>query len=77
MGQVSEGKIRNTTSFKMLVLQLSNEKGRVAQIRSDHGGEFQNDAFETFCQEQGIRRQFSAPRTPQQNGIVERKNQTM
>lgn len=45
-------------SFKMLVLQLSNEKGRVAQIRSDHGGEFQNDAFETFCQEQGIRRQF-------------------
>lgn len=56
-------------SFKMLALQFSNEEGRIAQIRSDHEGEFQNDSFERFCQEQGIRRQFSSPRTPQQNGI--------
>ena len=43
-------------SFKILALQLTNEKGKIAQIRSDHGGKFQNAAFERFCQEQGIRR---------------------
>lgn len=64
-------------SFKILALQLQTEKGSIKQIRSDHEGEFQNDAFEKFCQTQGIRHQYSAPRTPQQNGIVERKNRTL
>jgi transposase InsO family protein len=27
-----------------------------------------------LCEELGIKRQFSATRTPQQNGVVERKN---
>ena len=27
-----------------------------------------------FCDEHGIEHNFSTPRTPQQNGIVERKN---
>ncbi|KAG7559036.1 Integrase catalytic core [Arabidopsis thaliana x Arabidopsis arenosa] len=64
-------------SFKILALQLQTEKGNLAQIRSDHGGEFQNEEFETFCNIQGIRHQYSAPRTPQQNGVVERKNRTL
>ncbi|KAG7533536.1 Zinc finger CCHC-type superfamily [Arabidopsis thaliana x Arabidopsis arenosa] len=64
-------------SFKILALQLQNEKGNIIQIRSDHGGEFQNEVFEKFCQSQGIRYQYSAPRTPQQNGVVERKNRTL
>ncbi|KAG7547174.1 Zinc finger CCHC-type [Arabidopsis suecica] len=64
-------------SFKILALQLQNEKGNIIQIRSDHGGEFQNEVFEKFCQSQGIRHQYSAPRTPQQNGVVERKNRTL
>ncbi|CAL9227666.1 unnamed protein product, partial [Arabidopsis halleri] len=54
-----------------------NEKGNIVQIRSDHGGEFQNEVFEKICQLQGIRHQYSAPRTPQQNGVVERKNRTL
>jgi len=64
-------------SFKILALQLQTEKGNLVQIRSDHGGEFQNEEFEKFCRIQGIRHQFSAPRTPQQNGVVERKNRTL
>ncbi|XP_024006852.1 uncharacterized protein LOC112083381 [Eutrema salsugineum] len=63
--------------FKILALQLKNEKGGIVQIRSDHGGEFQSEVFEQFCHSQGIRHQFSAPRTPQQNGVVERKNRTL
>jgi len=39
-------------------------------IRSDHGGEFQNEKFSCFCEKLGILHNFFAPRTPQQNGIV-------
>ena len=46
-------------------------------MRSDHGGEFENSEFENFCEENGLKHEFSAPRTPQQNGVVERKNRTL
>ena len=38
---------------------------KIASIRSDHGGEFENKDFELFCDEHGIEHNFSAPRTPQ------------
>ena len=46
-------------------------------IRSDHGGEFQNEKFSKFCEKMGILHNFSAPRTSQQNGVVERKNRSL
>ena len=46
-------------------------------IHSDHGGEFDNVNFKNFCNHLGIKCKFSAPRTPQQNGVVERKNKTL
>lgn len=49
----------------------------ISNIRSDHGGEFENDKFKSFCEKNGIHHHFSAPRTPQQNGVVERKNRTI
>ena len=49
----------------------------IACIRSDHGGKFENYAFETFCNNLGIVHQFSSPRTPQQNGVIERKNMSI
>jgi len=45
-------------------------------IRSDHGGEFQNQRFEHFCEKHGTKYNFSAPRTPPENGVVERKNRS-
>ena len=33
--------------------------------------------FTTFCEENGIKHELSCPRTPQQNGVVERKNRTL
>ena len=54
---------------------VQNEKGVcITSIRSDHGGEFENDMFQLFCEENDILHNFSTPRTTQQNGIVERKN---
>ena len=45
-------------------------------VRSDHGGEFENHGFESFCNEHGYDHYFSALRTLQQNRVVERKNRT-
>ena len=46
-------------------------------IRSYHGREFENIDFEEYCNEHGSDHNFSAPRIPQQNGVVERKNKTL
>ncbi|XP_010418802.1 PREDICTED: uncharacterized protein LOC104704403 [Camelina sativa] len=64
-------------SFKIFALKLLNERGGIKRIRSDHGGEFQNESMKEFCEQHGISHQFSAQRTPQQNGVVERKNRTL
>jgi transposase InsO family protein len=54
---------------------LRNEP--IVSIRSDHGREFDQLQFDLFCAKYGISHNFSAPRTPQQNGVVERKNRTL
>ncbi|WRX16394.1 Integrase [Theobroma cacao] len=65
-------------SFLSYCKKVENEKGlAIVSIRSDHGGEFENDEFEKFCNEKGLDHNFSAPRTPKQNGVVERKNRTL
>ena len=57
---------------------MQNKKGyTITSIRSDHGGEFENVEMEAFCNKNGFDHNFSAPRTPQQNGVVERKNRTL
>ena len=64
--------------FENFCKRVENEKGyTITSIRSDHGGEFDSDSFEIFCNSNGYDHNFSAPRTPQQNGVVERKNRTL
>jgi len=46
-------------------------------MRSDRGVEFLSKEFNKFCEENGIRRFLTAPYSPQQNGVVERKNRTI
>ena len=50
---------------------------KVKQLRSDHGTEFRNSNLEEFCDHKGIGQNFSATRTPQQNGVAERRNRTL
>ncbi|KAL8125274.1 hypothetical protein AgCh_012818 [Apium graveolens] len=45
--------------------------------RSDNGTKFKNSIMEEFCKEHGIKQEFSTPGTPQQNGVVERKNRIL
>jgi hypothetical protein len=49
---------------------------RIKKIRSDNGMEFKNSQIKGFF-EQGIKHEFSFPYTPQQNGIMDRKNRTL
>ncbi|GJT23692.1 putative ribonuclease H-like domain-containing protein [Tanacetum coccineum] len=50
---------------------------KVKVIRSDNGTEFKNSIMNQFCEIKGIKREFSVARTPQQNGVAERKNRTL
>jgi transposase InsO family protein len=55
-----------------------NEFGlRIEKIRSDNGTKFKNSQIEGFLEEDGIKHEFSSPYTPQQNGVVARKNRTL
>ena len=61
-----------------LCKKLQIEKNAmIAHIRSDHGREFENSRLASFCNDQGTRQEFLAPKTPQQNGVVERKNRVI
>jgi transposase InsO family protein len=64
--------------FWSLPLRLNNEHPNCLKaIRSDNVTEFRNVSFDEFFLEHGIDPQFSAPRVPQQNGVMERKNRTL
>nr|GFC94521.1 putative ribonuclease H-like domain-containing protein [Tanacetum cinerariifolium] len=52
------------------------EKFLGMRVRTDNATEFKNKTLTKFCDEVGITQQFSAARTPQQNGVVERRNRT-
>jgi transposase InsO family protein len=63
---------------KKFIRRVQNEfELKVKNIRSDNSSEFRNTQVEEFLHEEGIKHELSAPYTPQQNGIVERKNHTL
>jgi transposase InsO family protein len=63
---------------KKFIRRVQNEfKLKVKNVRSDNGTEFRNTQVEEFLDVEGIKHELSAPYTPQQNGIVERKNRTL
>jgi hypothetical protein len=54
------------------------ECGRKLRVlRTNNGGEFTAAEFTSYCADQGIQRHYSAPYSPQQNDVVERRNQTV
>ncbi|GJU70632.1 putative ribonuclease H-like domain-containing protein [Tanacetum coccineum] len=50
---------------------------KVKIIRSDNETEFKNKVMDDFCREKCIKREYSVARTPQQNGVAERRNRTL
>ncbi|KAI0492295.1 hypothetical protein KFK09_026565 [Dendrobium nobile] len=64
-----------TNTFIQFVTFIERQTNRkIKIIRSDGGGEFVNNHFQTFTKNAGIMHQTSCPYTPEQNGIAERKH---
>ncbi|KAJ9564242.1 hypothetical protein OSB04_000208 [Centaurea solstitialis] len=64
---------------KNYVLVMVDDYSRytwVQKVRSDHGTEFKNKVLGGYLESVGIKHTFAAVRTPQQNGVVERRNRT-
>ena len=63
------------TKFKTLE---ENMRGcRIKTLRTDRGGEFLSANFTKLCEETRIERHYTAPYSPQQNGVVERRNRSI
>jgi transposase InsO family protein len=71
-------KIEAFEKFKIFKALTENQTGkRLKVVRSDKGGEFMSSDFKEFCDKHGIKREYTIPRTHQQNGVVERQNRTV
>ncbi|GJT13386.1 retrovirus-related pol polyprotein from transposon TNT 1-94 [Tanacetum coccineum] len=62
---------------KFIAQAQLNYKAKVCKIRTDNGTEFKNTTLKAHYEKLGIMQQFSIARTPQQNGVVERRNRTL
>nr|GEW71417.1 retrovirus-related Pol polyprotein from transposon TNT 1-94 [Tanacetum cinerariifolium] len=60
--------VRNEDAVDLLTVQ---------RVQTNNGTEFKNITLAKFFDKVGITQQFSAARTPQQNGVVERRNRTL
>nr|GFA00533.1 putative ribonuclease H-like domain-containing protein [Tanacetum cinerariifolium] len=72
-------KTKDETSgiLRKFITKIENLKDlKVKIIRCDNRGEFRNKEMDDFCLQKGIKREFSNPRTPRQNGVAERRNRT-
>jgi transposase InsO family protein len=65
-------------AFKDFKLEAENQcSSKIKDIKSDLGGEFNNNNFTFFSKKEGIIQQFSSSRTPKENGLIERVNRTI
>ncbi|GKE36066.1 retrovirus-related pol polyprotein from transposon TNT 1-94, partial [Tanacetum coccineum] len=65
-------------AFKKFKAMVEKEKGlNIKSMRSDRGGKFLSKEFKKFCEDNGIQRFLTTLYSPQQNGVVERKNITI
>ncbi|GJZ02675.1 ribonuclease H-like domain-containing protein [Tanacetum coccineum] len=70
--------LESSRILKTFITEIENQLDyKVKVIRSDNGTEFKNSVMNQFCEMKGIKREFSVARTPQQNGVAERRNRTL
>ncbi|KAL0291283.1 UNVERIFIED_CONTAM: Copia protein [Sesamum radiatum] len=64
--------------FKEYRLEVENQTNRkIKALRSDRGGEYLSGEFMDYLKENGILSHWTPPRTPQLNGVAERRNRTL
>jgi transposase InsO family protein len=73
-----KNKSEDFENFKIYKEIFENEMdSKIKCLRSDNGGDFNSKEFMDYRNSHGIKRQFFVARTPQQNGVVERKNRAV
>nr|GEV51190.1 hypothetical protein [Tanacetum cinerariifolium] len=71
-------KDETSSILRNFITEIENLKDlKVKIIRCDNRGEFRNKEMNEFYTKKGIRREFSNAKTPQQNGVTERRNKTL
>jgi transposase InsO family protein len=71
----TEGVTEALTYFKKIKVAAEVESSRrLKAFRTDHGGEFNSGAFLVYCNDHEIKRDTTTTYSPQQNGVVERRN---
>ncbi|GJU95836.1 retrovirus-related pol polyprotein from transposon TNT 1-94 [Tanacetum coccineum] len=64
--------------IKKFIAQVQlNYNAKIHKIRTDNGTDFKNTTLKAYYEKLGIKQQFSTAQTPQQNGVVERRNRTL
>ncbi|GJW21657.1 ribonuclease H-like domain-containing protein [Tanacetum coccineum] len=79
-GKITRKATKDETSgiLKAFITGIENQiNHRVKIIRCDNGTKFKNKEMNQFSEMKGIKREFRVARTPQQNGVAERKNKTL
>ncbi|GJU54470.1 putative ribonuclease H-like domain-containing protein [Tanacetum coccineum] len=79
-GRISSKASKDETSeiLKNFIKEIENlVDKKVKIIRSDNGTEFKNKVMDDFCREKSIKMEYSVAKTPQQNGVAERRNKTL
>ena len=76
--QLLTSKDEAAAAIKKFKMDAEAECGKkLLVLRTDRGGEFTSVEFAMYCADQGVGQHHTAPYSPQQNGVVERRNQTM
>jgi transposase InsO family protein len=78
LGILLQEKSQTQETLKGFLRRAHNEFGlSIKKIRSGNGTKFKNSQRQGFLEDEGIKHELSSPYTPQQNGVVERKNRIL
>ncbi|GJR10922.1 retrovirus-related pol polyprotein from transposon TNT 1-94 [Tanacetum coccineum] len=68
---------RSSNLYTIALNDIASNSSAFQRVRTDNGTEFKNKTLAKFFNEVGITQHFSAARTSQQNGVMERRNRTL
>ena len=64
--------------FQNFVKMMENQTGKcVRTVHCDQGGEYTSHNWKNFCASKGITMEYTAPHTPEHNGVAEHRNLTL
>jgi transposase InsO family protein len=72
----SKGEVANAIRRVQVAAEAEYDR-KLRVLRTDNGGEFTTVEFASYCADEGVQRHYSVSYNPHQNGVVERRNQTV